>query len=114
VALPLARQTAQRVTALYEVMDAAYAAPEIETAVRALGHVPIIDLHAARKQRGETLDPATARRYHERTAVERAYSRLKNEFGARCVRVRGHAKVQLHLMFGVLALFADQLLRLGT
>ena len=69
VAIPLARQTAERVTALYEVMDSAYAAPEIEAAVRALGHVPIIDLHATRKEKGETLDPATARRYHERTAA---------------------------------------------
>jgi hypothetical protein len=28
------------------------------------------------------------------------------------VRVRGHAKVMCHLMFGVLALTADQLMRL--
>ena len=113
-AIPMARQTAERVTALYEVMDSAYAAAEIEQVVRELGHVPIIDLHSSRKQKGETFDPATARRYHERTVVERAYSRLKDEFGARSVRVRGHAKVHLHLMFGVITLFADQLLKLAA
>jgi hypothetical protein len=114
VAIPMARRTAQRVTALYEVMDAAYAAPEIEQVCRELGHVPIIDLHSSRKQKGETFDPATAQRYHERTVVERAYSRLKDEFGARFVRVRGHAKVHLHLMLGVITLFADQLLKLAA
>jgi hypothetical protein len=114
VAIPMARQTAERVTALYEVMDAAYAAPEIEQAIRQLGHVPIIDLHASFKKQGQQFDPATARRYDERTVVERAYSRLKDEFGARFVRVRGHAKVHLHLMFGVITLFADHLLKLAA
>ena len=38
---------------------------------------------------------------------------LKDEFGARFVRVRGAAKVMTHLMFGVLALTVDQLLRLS-
>ena len=44
--------------------------------------------------------------------VERVYSRLKDEFGARMVRVRGATKVMAHLMFGVLALTVDQLLKL--
>jgi len=39
---------------------------------------------------------------------------LKDEFGARHVRVRGATKVMAHLMFGVLALTADQLLRWVT
>ena len=50
----------------------------------------------------------------ERTVVERAYSRLKDEFGACSVRVRGHAKVHLHLMLGVITLFADQWLKLAA
>jgi len=114
VAIPMARRTAQRVTALYEVMDSAYAAPEIEQVVRELGHVPIIDLHSSKKKQGQTFDPATERRYDERTVVERAYGRLKDEFGARFVRVRGHLKVHLHLMFGVVALFADRLVQLAA
>ena len=35
----------------------------------------------------------------------------KDEFGGRFVRVRGHAKVMCHLMFGILALTADQFIR---
>lgn len=47
----------------------------------------------------------------ERSAVERVFSRLKDEYGADHVRVRGNAKVMAHLMFGILALTADQVLR---
>jgi len=45
--------------------------------------------------------------------IERVYSRLKGEFGGRNVRVRGASKVMAHLMFGLLALTVDQLLRLS-
>ena len=45
----------------------------------------------------------------KRTTAERANSRLKDEFGANKVRVRGHEKVYCHLMFSVLVLAADQL-----
>ncbi len=51
-------------------------------------------------------------RYHERSASERVNGRLKDEFGGRMVRVRGNAKVMCHVMFGLLALTADQLMRL--
>jgi hypothetical protein len=56
---------------------------------------------------------AESDRFGERTMIERVYSRLKDEFGGRYVRVRGASKVMAHLMFGVLALTADQILRLG-
>ena len=45
--------------------------------------------------------------------IERENGRLKDEFGASHLRVRGAAKVMAHLMFGVLALTVDQWLRLG-
>ena len=51
-------------------------------------------------------------RYRKRSTVERVNGRLKDEFGARHLRVRGHAKVLCHLMFGILALTVDQLLRM--
>jgi len=110
-ALPLMAITAQRVTSLYDLMDAAYDAREIWDRSRSLGHVPIIDRNPRRSLAPE-MDPATARRYGERTTAERGNARLKDEFGARHVRVRGATKVMAHLMFGVLALCADQLLRL--
>ena len=58
------------------------------------------------------LAPHEAARYKERTVAERFNSRLKEEFGGSNVMVRGAQKVRLHLMFGVIALFADQLLKL--
>jgi hypothetical protein len=51
-------------------------------------------------------------RYRQRTTAERVNARLKDEFGGRFVRVRGHLKVMCHLMFGILALTVDQLMRL--
>lgn len=51
-------------------------------------------------------------RYKERTMSERVNARLKGEFGASRIRVRGGAKVMAHLMFGVLALTVDQWLRM--
>lgn len=113
VAIPLEKQTAQRVTSLYSLMDAAYDADLIKQVCRSLNHVPIIDSNA-RNGVKVPFDPATAQRYKVRTTVERTYSRLKDEFGARHVRVRGHRKVHTHIMFGVVALFADQLLKLAT
>jgi hypothetical protein len=124
-ALPLAAMTSQRITNLYDLMDSAYDSPIIREYSRSLGHVPIIDINPRRNERlREELraeerrlellhfERPEDRRYKERTNVERVYARLKDEFGGRTIRVRGHAKVMTHLMFGILALTADQLVRL--
>jgi hypothetical protein len=113
VAIPLAQLTAQRVTVQYELMDAAYDAKAIHQAVQDLGHAPVIELQPHTRWR-PALDAADKCRLQARSAVERVNARLKDEFGGRQVRVRGHAKVHAHLMFGILALFADQLLKLVT
>ena len=112
VAIPMMKLTSHKVTSLYDLMDSAYDAKEIRDVSRSLGHVPIIDRNP---RRGEALPmaPAEKLRYYERTASERLNGRLKEEFGARHVMVRGHKKVSLHLMFGIIALFADQLIRLA-
>jgi hypothetical protein len=69
-----------------------------------------------KKKARETLhwEPADAARYKERSGSERINARLKDEFGISTLRVRGHAKVFCHLMFGVLIVTADQLTRLIT
>jgi IS5 family transposase len=111
VAIPLARKTAQRVrTSLYDLMDSAYDAKEIRQASRELGHVPLIDPNR-RPASSVPLEPASAVRFRERSTAERGNGRLKDEFGCRNLRVRGHAKAHLHVMFGIVALFADQLLK---
>ena len=135
-AIPLATMTAQRVTSLYDLMDCAYDANHIRAHSRSLGHVPLIAIrgceapipkqvqaslrryHKRRQaptryaRRQPPFTPAQEHRFQERTMVERVYSRLKDEFGARMVRVRGAYKIMAHLMFGILALTVDQLLRL--
>lgn len=110
-AIPLSLISAERVTNLYDVMDAAYCSLELHEHCRNLNHVPLID-HNPRGGLKEEFDPADAVRYNERTVAERSNARLKDEFGGNHVRVQGAAKVMSHLMFGVLVLSADQLMRL--
>lgn len=112
VAIPMMKMTSERITYLYDCMDSAYDAPQIRGVSRSLEHVPIIDKNPRSKGNAIPMAPAEALRYNERTVAERTNGRLKEEFGGRHVKVRGHAKVTLHLMFGIIALFADQLLRL--
>jgi hypothetical protein len=111
VAIPLMKLTSARVDYLYDLMDAAYDAQPIYAVSRSLGHVPIIDKNG-RGREVIPLAPHEAARYKERTVAERFNSRLKEEFGGGNVMVQGAQKVTLHLMFGVIALFADQLLKL--
>jgi hypothetical protein len=46
--------------------------------------------------------------------VERVFGRLKDEYGAGQLHVRGAQKVMAHLIFGIFALTVDQLLRLRS
>ena len=125
VALPLAAITAGRVTNLYDLMDSAYDAPEIKARSRALGHVPIIDANPRRggKAAAETeqrarlhanFQPAEDVRYNQRSSAERVNGNLKDNHGGNHVRVRGAPKVLCHLMFGILAVTVEQLMRLVT
>ena len=124
VAIPLAEMTAQRVTSCYDLMDAAYDSPLIKKHSESLGHVALIDENPRSKARKSEMEaeqksnrkaglvlPASLR-YNERSTVERVNGRLKDEFGGRHVRVKGAAKVMSHLMFGILTLTIDQLMRL--
>ena len=92
-------------------MDAAYCSTVIREEIQAAGRVPLID-HNPRKGKKREFAPHEAQRYKTRSGAERCNARLKDEFGARHVQVRGHAKVMCHLMLGVVALCADQLTRL--
>ncbi len=123
VAIPLAKISSERVTNLYDLMDSAYDAPQIHEVSRQLGHIPLIDKHPRRDKKlkaeikaenkrcrlvGHQI--AETARYKERSTVERVNGRLKDEFGGRVVRVKGHAKVMCHLMFGILALTSNQMM----
>lgn len=112
-AVPLSTMTAARVTNLYDLMDAAYCSIELHEHSRSLGHVPLID-HNPRGGEKVEFEPAAAIRYKERSQAKRTNGQLKDEFGGRNTLVRGPDRVMSHLMFGMLALMADQLMRLLT
>jgi hypothetical protein len=109
VAIPLMRSVAEDVIVLYDLMDAAYSAEPIRKASRALEHVPVIDPNPTHNT--PPLDPAELERYKQRTTAERGFGRLKDEFGGRHVRVRSQPKVHMHLMFGLITLFVDQIIK---
>jgi Transposase DDE domain/Transposase domain (DUF772) len=125
VALPLATITAGRVTNLYDLMDSAYDAPEISAKSRSLGHVPIIEANPRRGGKAEAEAEARAKRfagyelaedvrYNQRSAAERVNGNLKDNCGGNHVRVRGAPKVFCHLMFGILVVTVEQIMRLVT
>lgn len=123
VSIPLAEETAAKAVSLYDLMDAAYDCPQIIQHSKALGHVPIIDKNVRRNKKAKAEIEAEAKaqrtikwvspekiRYNQRSSAERVNSRLKDDYGGRMIRVRGHLKVACHLMFGILALTANALL----
>lgn len=125
-AIPLMTLTTGRVQYLYELMDSAYDAGQIHAHSQQLNHQPIIAVHSRRGTKKPSQLPklfppkptpeltwAQQERYKERTMSERVNARLKDEFGASHIRVRGPVKVMAHLMFGVVALTVDQWLRLS-
>ena len=125
VALPLAAITAARVTNLYDLMDSAFDVAEIRARSISLGHVPIIAHHTRRGEKTAIEAEARAKRragyelaedvrYNQRSSAERVNGNLKDNSGGNHVRVRGAAKVFCHLMFGILVVTVEQLMRLVT
>jgi hypothetical protein len=118
-AIPMMKRVGEEVRSLYDLMDSAYDSRLIREVSLSLGHVPIIarNLRQAvdfpKRKRFSRWYECTSeqRRYRERSNAERGNSRLKDSYGLRFLLVRGACKVHLHTMFGVLALFADQLLK---
>lgn len=125
VAIPLMTMSAQRVTWLYDLMDSAYDTDVILAQSRKMNHVPIVQPHPRRNGKSKSILPkiftpkkapemswAEQDRFKERSTIERVNARLKDDFGARHIRVRGAAKVMAHLMFALVALTVDQLIKL--
>jgi hypothetical protein len=125
VAIPLARKSEQRIVWLYDVMDAAYDAAPIVADCQAAGRVAIIDRNTRRQTalkaeiaaeraacRTINMPDPDDRIDNERTAAERVNGAIKDDYGGRHLRVRGHLKVFCHLMFGVAAFTASCLLNL--
>jgi len=111
VAIPLAQLTAERVTSLYDLADAAYDAKEIREMSERLGHVALID-HNPRRGEKRQFAPTEALRYRERSSAERVNSHLKDQHGGRHIRVRGAVKIAAHLAFGIVVIATEQLLKM--
>ena len=118
VMIPLMQKASESFDYFYDLADAGYDAAQIRTASAELNHVPIIDRNPRRGEKnvddvgGRTVNivDATTRRYFARSGIERVFSHLHDSHGGKCVRVRGAAKVFLHLMFGLLVIAGEQLL----
>ena len=92
-AIPLARMTAERVDHRYGLMDAVCDSREIGAHARMAGRVAIIDANPRHDRV----------RHGQRSSGGRVNSALKDSYGGRHVRVRGHVKVACHLFFGAAA-----------
>jgi hypothetical protein len=112
VGIPLMRLTNSRVRPLYQVMDAGYIGQPIVDAALGLDQIAIVAPRARAGSPAVPLEPDRKRRMRERWQVEQVFSWLKERFGGRKIRVRGHAKVHFHLMCGVLCVLATVAQRL--
>jgi hypothetical protein len=123
-AIPLGSKASLVASNFYDLMDAAYDIKEIHDHSRLLGHVPIIAKHKTRSNTQEVdienqarkilgWRPAEAVRYKKRAPAERFNAILKENYGGTTVRYRGYMRVTCHVMFSVLTLTADLLLKIG-
>jgi hypothetical protein len=106
LAIPLEKLTSKKVKYFYSVMDSAYDAKWIHAYIRRCQRIPVIDPNMRRNKNYILLDPAKQERYKIRTAVERAYSHLKDRLIPQSLFVKGNPKVSFVLMMGVISLAA--------
>ena len=112
VALPLSRMTERKLNACYELMDSAYDAQIIRNQIAGKGRVPLIDFNHRSPKDERKFEDFEKERYKERSGAERANSNLKDNLGARTIRVRGHEKIFTHLCLGLLIMAVEQTVRL--
>ena len=112
-AIILEQSVAERTGAVfYQLKDSAYDAQAIRAHSEKMGSIPIIEKRDYRAPGSIPMEPDRARHYNARSGVERNNSDLKDNHGGRSLRVRGAAKVMTHLMFGILVMSAEALIRL--
>jgi hypothetical protein len=112
VALPLSTMTEKKIKVCYELMDSAYDAQTIRHHIAKKGHVPLIDFNRRSPKDERKFEDFEKERYKERSGAERVNSHLKDNLGARTIRVRGHKKVFMHLCLGLVVMAVEQTVRL--
>jgi hypothetical protein len=113
-AIPLMKAVSERVgRVFYNLFDRGYPGEPILRTAKDLDQVAIVAPKRTRKgQPAPEMTPDRAKRFENRTAVERLASDLKENHGGKCIFVRGGSKVHAHLMFGVLSIFALRILQI--
>ena len=110
-AIPLETMTTNRVCSLYSLMDAGYVSSEITNFVESCGKIPVTFPKKPKGKELIPLDPPKAERFKNRTVVERANARIKDDLAGSDFRFRGFLKVAAHLGISILALAAEQIAR---
>lgn len=131
LALPLMKETSQRVNYMYDLQDAGYDADIIREFSENLGHRPIIDINPknskALKEKIELIKhekesfkfinlhlDLDKEHYNQRSMVERVNKYLKDDFGCDKIYYQGATKVASVLAFGVLSVCIHQSLKMLT
>jgi hypothetical protein len=112
--IPLATLTEQKVQYLYEIKDSAYDSAILRQRALDKGHVTLTDFNRRSPKDNRCFAPHEKIRYKNRSSAERVNSNLKDNYGGRMIRVRGHDKVSAYLTFGLLCITVEQTLRLLT
>lgn len=131
LALPLIKQSSQKVTYLYDLADAAYDNKIIKTYSQKQNHRPIIDVNpknskklkakiALDKSEKKILQPLNLYNdsddlhYNQRSSVERVNAYLKDSYGCSKIYYQGAQKVASVFAFAVLSVCITQSLKLVT
>ena len=114
VDIPLATLTEQKVQYLYEIKDSAYDTAILRQRAADKGHVALTDFNHRSPNDNRCFAPHEKIRYKNRSSAERVNSNLKDNYGGRVIRVRGHDKVLAYLTFGLFCITVEQTLRLLT
>jgi hypothetical protein len=113
-AIPSMKMVAERVgQVFYNLFDKAYQGEPVRRTAQALGQVVIVPPKNMKSEKvPPQLLPDRAKRFENRTVVERFMSDLKENHGGNFIYVRGCTKVHTHLMFGVLSIFALRVIQI--
>ena len=131
LALPLIKETSNRVDYLYDLQDAGYDADIIREFSKKYNHRPIIDINPKNskelkekiqlikdeKKKFEFFNlpqSSDIHHYNQRSMVERVNKYLKDDFGCNTIYYQGATKVASVLAFGILSVCIHQSLKLVT
>jgi transposase len=112
VDIPLATMTEKKITYLYELKDSAYDGVIARQRAADNNHVAIVDFNRRSPKDTRQFEAFEKERFKNRSSAERLNSNLKDNYGCRLIRVRGHAKVMTHLALGIICIAIEQTLRL--